>query len=130
MLGSNGHHRKERPKERDWGRCEAGSYDAVLRSGATVSYNAFERLSLICRVSKATYLFRSRHAYYCFLGYQNHSCQAVLKYPPMKVKKIKGEKKQANILVIPIEEPLKEDQSPLATGNQLKAKIRGSPTEL
>jgi len=48
----------------------------------------------------------------------------------MKVKKIKGEKKQANILVIPIEEPLKEDQSPLATGNQLKAKIRGSPTEL
>lgn len=41
-LGENGHHRKERPYWR-----EAGSYDAALRSGATISDNAFERLSLI-----------------------------------------------------------------------------------
>lgn len=44
-LGENGHHRKERPQDRGW--CEAGSYDAALRSGATISDNAFERLSLI-----------------------------------------------------------------------------------
>lgn len=44
-LGENGHHRKERPQDRGWR--EAGSYDAALRSGATISDNAFERLSLI-----------------------------------------------------------------------------------
>lgn len=44
-TGENGHHRKERPQDRGWR--EAGSYDAALRSGATISDNAFERLSLI-----------------------------------------------------------------------------------
>jgi len=44
-LGENGHHRKERPQDRGWR--EAGSYDAALRSGATISDNAFERLSVI-----------------------------------------------------------------------------------